>query len=80
MWASSAVGPECGFSPTDKLVPGDDLYDHLGFAQKPLYPAPGDDSRMTKLRTILERSHVRAHITCFGAATPAKPTAYPASI
>lgn len=58
------------FLATDKLVPGDDLDDHLGFVQKLLYPAPGDDSRMTKLRTILERSHVRAHITCFWRGDP----------
>jgi hypothetical protein len=53
------------FLATDKLVPGDHLEDHLGFVQKLLYPAPGDDSRVTQLRTILKRSHVRAYITCF---------------
>ena len=31
---------------------------------------PGDDSRMTKLRTILEHSHVRAHLTCFWRGDP----------
>ena len=58
------------FLATDKLVPGDDLEDHLRFVQKLLYPAPGDDSRMTKLRTILEHSHVRAHLTCFWRGDP----------
>jgi hypothetical protein len=58
------------FLATDKLVPGNDLEDHLAFLQKLLYPAPGDDSRMTKLRAILEHDQVRAHVTCFWRGDP----------
>lgn len=53
------------FLATDKLVPSDDLEDHLGFVQRLLYPAPGDNSRITKLRAVLEHDHACAHITCF---------------
>jgi uncharacterized protein DUF4279 len=50
---------------TDKLVPGDDLGDHLAFVQKLLYPEPGDSYLVTKLRNVLGRARSRAHITCF---------------
>lgn len=53
------------FLATDKLVPSDDLRDHLAFVQQALYPKAGDSSRITKLREILQRAHSRAHITCF---------------
>src|SRR5712691_3892297 len=53
------------FLATDKLVDSDDLADHLRFVQELLCPAPGGDSRIAKLRDILERTHSRAHITCF---------------
>ena len=58
------------FLATDKLVPGNDLDDHLAFVQKLLYPARGNDSRMTKLRAILEHDQVRAHVTCFWRGDP----------
>jgi len=53
------------FLATDKLVPSDDLGDHLQYVQDLLYPEPNDSRRITKLRDILERVHSRAHITCF---------------
>jgi hypothetical protein len=53
------------FLATDKLVRSDDLADYLRFVQKLLYPAPGDDTRIRKLRTFLEHDHARAHVTCF---------------
>src|SRR5437764_14760822 len=53
------------FLATDGLVDSDDLADHLAFVQELLYPAADDDSRIAKLRDFLERTHSRAHITCF---------------
>jgi hypothetical protein len=53
------------FLATDKLVPSDDLGDHLAFLHDLLYPEPSDDCRIMKLRDILEHAHSRAHITCF---------------
>jgi hypothetical protein len=53
------------FLATDDLVHSDDLGDHFRFVQKLLYPEPKDNSRVTKLRSILDRAHSRAHITCF---------------
>src|SRR5437870_807374 len=53
------AGPQAGtlhgrtgiwFLATDALVDSDDLSDHLTFVQELLYPAPGDDSRIAKLR------------------------------
>jgi hypothetical protein len=58
------------FLATDKLVPGDDLHDHLAFVQKLLYPSPDDNSRIVKLRAVLERVHSRAHVTCFWRGDP----------
>jgi hypothetical protein len=58
------------FLATDKLVPSDDLEDHLRFVQKLLQPAPGDDSRIRKLRSILKHDHLRAHFTCFWRGDP----------
>ena len=43
------------FLATDKLVPSDDLQDHLAFVQQLLLsPTPGDTSRIAKLRAVLE--------------------------
>lgn len=53
------------FLATDKLVPSDNLQDHLAFVQKLLSPTPGDTSRIVKLHVILERTHSLAHVTCF---------------
>jgi Domain of unknown function (DUF4279) len=53
------------FLATDKLIPSDDLGDHLDFVRDLLYPEPSDVSRIMKLRDILGRAHSRAHITCF---------------
>ena len=58
------------FLATDKLVPGVDLEDHLSFVQQLLYPAPGDDSRIARLRTVLAHDHARARITCFWRGDP----------
>lgn len=61
------------FLATDKLVPSDDLQDHLAFVQKLLVPTPGDTSRIDRLRDILERTHSAAHITCFWRGEPGEP-------
>jgi hypothetical protein len=53
------------FLATDRLVPSDHLDDHFAFVEKLLYPKAGDDSGIRKLREILERTHSRAHFTCF---------------
>jgi Domain of unknown function (DUF4279) len=50
---------------TDKLVSSENLQDHLPFAQKLLSPTPGDTNRIAKLRAVLNRTHSRAHVTCF---------------
>ena len=52
------------FLATDRLVPSDHLDDHFTFVEKLLYPKAGDD-RIRELREILERTHSRAHFTCF---------------
>jgi hypothetical protein len=61
------------FLATDKLVPGDDLQDHLAFVQRLLYPFPGDNSRIAKLHGILERTRSAAHVTCFWRGEPGEP-------
>ena len=71
-------GKLCGrtgmwFLATDKLVPGDDLQDHLAFVEKLLSPRPGDIDRIGKLRDILKRTHSRAHVTCFWRGEPGEP-------
>ena len=48
----------------------DDLQDHFRFVQKLLYPEPKDNSRVTRLRSILDRAHSSAHITCFWQGDP----------
>lgn len=73
------------FLATDKLVSSHELRDHLAFVQKLLYPASGDDSRITKLREILEGASSRAHITCFwrgdaGETAPPIPTRFKSAI
>jgi hypothetical protein len=61
------------FLATDKLVPGDNLQDHLAFVQKLLCPRPRDISRIAKLRAVLNRTHSRAHVTCFWRGEPGEP-------
>jgi hypothetical protein len=58
------------FLTTDRLVASDNLNDHLTFVQKLLYPGASDNSRIAKLRDVLERSHSRAHVTCFWRGDP----------
>jgi hypothetical protein len=55
---------------TDKLVPSDDLQQHLGFVQKLLCPESKDDRRISRLRDILGRAHAHAHVTCFWRGDP----------
>ncbi len=62
------------FLATDKLVPSDDLQDHLVFLERLLYPAPDDSSRSVELRAILERTHSHAHITCFWRGATGEPS------
>jgi hypothetical protein len=61
------------FLATDRLVPGDDLQDHLAFVQRLLYPVPGDNSRLAELGDILERTDAAAHVTCFWRGEPGEP-------
>ncbi len=58
---------------TDKLVSSDNLQDHLAFVQELLCPTPGDTSRIAKIRAVLERTHSRAHVTCFWHGDPGEP-------
>jgi Domain of unknown function (DUF4279) len=58
------------FLATDRLVPRDDLKEHLDFVHKLLNPRPGDMSRIAKLRAVLERTHSGAHVTCFWRGDP----------
>jgi hypothetical protein len=58
------------FLATDKLVPSDDLQDHLAFVQKLLCPRPSDIKRISKLDEILKRTHSRARVTCFWRGDP----------
>jgi hypothetical protein len=73
------------FLTTDKLVPSDDLEDHLAFVQKLLYPVPDDASRIANLHDILKRTHSSAHVTCFwrgdhGEAVPRIPDSFKSAI
>jgi hypothetical protein len=61
------------FLATDKLVPSDELEDHLSFVLQLLYPSPGDDSRIVRLRATSERDRARVHITCFWRGDPGEP-------
>jgi hypothetical protein len=61
------------FLATDKLVPSDDLADHLRFIEELLYPAPGNGSRIAALRAMFDRTPARAHITCFWRGDPGEP-------
>lgn len=53
------------FLATDKLVPSDNLRDHLRFVKELLYPMADDDHRIVLLRDILSHRYSRAHVTCF---------------
>jgi uncharacterized protein DUF4279 len=61
------------FLATDKLVESDDLADHLRFVEDLLYPEPGENRRISKLREVLERTHSRTHVTCFWRGDPGEP-------
>jgi|307.fasta_scaffold11764_3 hypothetical protein len=50
---------------TDKLIPGNELMDHIGFLLYLLFPAPGDVRRVITLRDLLKRKHLESHVTCF---------------
>jgi hypothetical protein len=45
----------------------------LAFVQKLLCPTPGDADRIDKLRAVLNRTHSRAHVTCFWRGEPGEP-------
>jgi hypothetical protein len=60
------------FLATDKLVDSDDLADHLAFVQRLLYSAANDSRRIGKLREVLDRTHSRAHVTCFWRGDPSE--------
>ena len=61
------------FLATDKLVPSDDLKDHLTFLEKLLYPEPGDERWIAALQVLLEHTHSRMHVTCFWRGNPGEP-------
>jgi len=55
-----------------------DLADHLRCIVKLLYPEPGNADRVNKLRNVMGREHVTAHVSCFwfgkrGASAPIIP-------
>lgn len=50
---------------TDKLIPGNELMDHIGFLLYLLFPAPGDINRVSLLRDLLKRRNLESHVTCF---------------
>src|SRR5437868_6226191 len=58
------------FLATDKLVPSDDLDDHLRFVHDLLYPETNDKRRISKLHDIVERTNSHADITCFWRGNP----------
>lgn len=67
---------------TDKLIPGNDLMDHVGFLLALLFPAPGDVNRLVTLRDTVKKRSLEAHVTCFwhgksGARKPAIPSVVP---
>jgi Domain of unknown function (DUF4279) len=73
------------FFATDHLVRSDDLRDHLQFVEQLLCPTPGDRSRTTKLRAVLQYTRSRAHVTCFwrgdpGETVPRIPARFKAAI
>lgn len=55
---------------TDKLVPSDNLLDHLQLVQQLLCPSPRDNHIVLQLRDILQKSHAGAHLTCFWRGDP----------
>ena len=59
------------FLATDKLVDSDDLANHLHFVRDLLYPDVGDT--VSKLGKVLQRTHSRAHVTCFWRGDPGEP-------
>jgi hypothetical protein len=50
---------------TDKLIPGNELMDHIAFLLYLLFPAPGDLNRMIMLRDLLKRRNLESHVTFF---------------
>jgi hypothetical protein len=58
------------FLPPTNSCPATTCKTHLAFVQKVLSPTPGDTSRVAKLRAVLERTHSRAHVTCFWRGDP----------
>ena len=70
--AQLIFGTGMWFLATDKLVPSDDLEDHLAFVERLVCPEPGDDSRITELHDLLQHTQSRAHITCFWRGDPSE--------
>jgi hypothetical protein len=50
---------------TDKLIPGSELMDHIGFLLYLLFPAPRDLHRLITLRDLLKKQNLESHVTCF---------------
>jgi len=73
------AGPQSGrllgrtgiwFLATDRLVPSDRLDDHFALVGQLLCPETGDGGRIRRLHDILDRTHSRAHFTCFWRGEP----------
>lgn len=63
---------------TDTLVDSPNLADHLRFLKRLLYPAPGDNFRLMKIRDVLGRTGARARISVFWRGpTGARPPSIP---
>lgn len=63
---------------TDKFVESANLADHLVFIGLLLYPGPGDNRRLMKIRDVLGRSGADAHVSVFWRGAPGQePPAIP---
>lgn len=63
---------------TRRMIPGNDLGDHLDAVVRLILPFADADERLRELREIMEREHLQAHVTCFwrgpaGASQPSIP-------
>ena len=61
---------------TDKLIPGSELMDHIGFLLYLLFPAPGDLHRIIALSDLIKKRNLESHVTLFwhGKSGARKPT------
>jgi hypothetical protein len=50
---------------TRRRIAGNELADHLDAVVRLILPFADADQRLRELREIMEREHLRAHVTCF---------------